>query len=226
MTSINGASTNLLFWKPVGAFDTFFNKVVSVLTFGSYCHCEIDFILEKQQWKNMLSSFSLSGGKVKVRAQTVWKRMEDILENIKDDTKIHLVFFTLWGSELNVRMLTASDSYIFNRLPDPRYTTSVPFQMSPDEVRLSLGFCLQELHKKYDNKAAAMLFIPRVESICPRNFSNLPNKYFCSEFCMYLLQQCRPELRIYYPENISPNELYKIIKDHNGTLLSDEFVSS
>ena len=208
------ADVSVLFWRPLACFDTMFNKLVSWVTMGEFCHCELDFVMEKREWKNILLSFNFSG-KAKQRSETVWKRMEEILKNIEDDTKIHLVFYTVWGSELQIRMLTANDSYVFNRLPDPRYTSAVPLHMSFEEQRLALGFCLQELHKHYDSRKAATFFIPRFEVLCPKNYSTLPSKYFCSEFCVYCLQQIRPDFRVYYPENITPNELKKILDTHS-----------
>lgn len=204
------SQVNVLFWKPLACFDSFFNHLVSVLTFGDYCHCELDFVMSKEEWKTILSSFQITG-KAKQRSEIVWKRMEDLLKNIDDETNIHLVFYTVWGQELNIRMLTANDAFVFNRLPDPRYTYSHPLKLSSEETRLALGFCFQELHKKYDAKKAAFFFIPRFEGVCPKNFHNLPSKYFCSEFIVYMLQQIRPSYRHYYPENITPNDLKKLL---------------
>ncbi len=205
-------AVNVLFWKPLACFDTLFNKLVATMTFGDYCHTEVDFVMTKREWKSVLSSFSV-GGKAQRRSEIVWKRMEDLLQNIHADTNIHLVFYTVWGSELNIRLLTANDSYVFNRLPDPRYTSTIPLKMDEEERRLALGFCFQELHKKYDATKAATFFVPRFESVCPRNFHNLPSKYFCSEFIVYMLQQIRPIYRQYYPENVTPNDLNKILSE-------------
>tara|TARA_B100000519_G_scaffold202114_1_gene219510 strand:+ start:1487 stop:2116 length:630 start_codon:yes stop_codon:yes gene_type:complete len=206
------AEVNVLFWRPRACFDTVFNHVVAALTFGDYCHTEVDFAMSKDEWKEILGSFQISG-KAKDRSETVWRRMEDILKHIDGSTKIHLVFYTVWGSELQLRMLTANDAYVFNRLPDPRYTASVPLGMNKEESRLALGFCFQELHKAYDARKAATFFVPRFEGVCPRNFHKLPEKYFCSEFVVYMLQQIRPVYRQYFPENITPNQLSKILED-------------
>ena len=211
---IGMSKVNVLFWKPLACFDTFFNHFVSVLTLGDFCHCEMDFVMTKGEWKSMLSSFQISS-KAKQRSEIVWKRMEDLLKNIDEDTHIHLVFYTVWGSELNIRMLTANDPFVFNRLPDPRYTYTHPLEMSSEETRLALGFCFQELHKKYNSKGAATFFVPRFESICPRDFHKLPSKYFCSEFIVYMLQQIKPPFRQYYPENITPNDLKKLLDTLN-----------
>jgi len=204
------SQVNALFWRPKACFDTTFNRIVAALTFGEYCHTEVDFVMSKAEWKDILASFSISG-KARQRSEIVWKRMEELLGNIEDSTNIHLVFYTVWGSELNIRMLTANDPFVFNRLPDPHYTSTVPLNMDHEETRLALGFCFQELHKKYDAQKAATFFIPRFETVCPRDFQHLPSKYFCSEFIVYMLQQIRPTFRQYYPENITPNDLNKLL---------------
>jgi hypothetical protein len=204
------AEVNVLFWQPKACFDTWFNKVVAALTLGDYCHAEVDFIMTKVEWMEVLGSFA-TPGRARERSLTVQKRMTEILHAVGDDTKIHLVFYTIWGGELDVRMLTANDSFVFNRLPDPKVTKSTPLGFDKEQARAALGFCFNELHKKYDAQKALTCFIPRFEGVCPRDFSQLPSRYFCSEFIMYLMQAVDPEYRHYYPETITPNELSKIL---------------
>ena len=54
-------AVNVLFWKPLACFDTFFNKFVATMTFGEYCHTEVDFVMTKAEWKGVLSSFQTGG---------------------------------------------------------------------------------------------------------------------------------------------------------------------
>ena len=154
--------------------------------------------MTKAEWEHTLSTFSV-GGKAQRRSEIVWKRMQDILKNIEDNTKIHLVFYTVWGQELNIRMLTVNDSYIFNRLPDPRYTTSVPLKMDEEERRLALGFCFQELHKKYDATKAATFSFLALRASALEIFTTA-FEILLLEFIVYMLQQIRPLYRQYYPK--------------------------
>lgn len=203
---------NVLLWKPVACFDTTFNKLVSFVTLGSgaYCHAEVVFRLKKEEWKRMFKSFQIDT--IKTRGDNIWSRMEDILNNVADDSIIPLAFYTIWGAELNVRLLTANDEYVFNRLPDPNFTDSISVDVNHEQLRHCIQFCLQELHKQYDGRKALMYWVPRNRLMCPRNRNLLPKKYFCSEFIVYMMQQIGRMSEV-TPECVTPNDLNRLLKN-------------
>ena len=200
-----------LLWRPEACFSTLFNKFTAKITGGEFCNSELVFQLTKKEWTSILSSYS--NGKIGQRAESLSKRLKEIFDKADDEHNISLCFYTIWSSEMNLRLLSPTDSYIFNRLPDKRYTSTIESKFNYEEQRAALGFCLSELHKKYDNVKAVLFWMPR----CNRQTNALPTKYFCSEFIVYCLQQvgyakhCRPE-------NITPNDLPKILNEVNETL--------
>ena len=206
-----------LLWKPKACFETNFNKFVSRLTGGGgdgFCHSELVFKLTKKEWLTTLKTFT--EGKIGERAKSLHTRINEIFEHSEENKEITLCFYTIWSSEMNLRLLTANDSYVFNRLPDSRYTTSIETSLTKEEERHALAFCLSELHKKYDNIKAVLFWVPRVGCLRRRN-NLLPNKYFCSEFVVYCFQQIG-YARTHIPENITPNDLPTILEEINETI--------
>ena len=104
-----------LLWRPEACFNTAFNKFTAKITGGEFCHSELVFQYTKRQWMEILKSFT--SGRIKERATSLSKRLADIFEKSDEAKEISLCFYTIWGSEMNLRLLTASDPYIFNRLP-------------------------------------------------------------------------------------------------------------
>lgn len=205
-----------LLWKPEACFETLFNKFTAKITGGAFCHSELVFQFKKAKWLELLKSFN--SGRVGQRAKSLSGRLNEIFPGASDKD-ISLCFYTIWGSEMNLRLLTATDTYVFNKLPDKRYTKSVPSLFSDEEQRAALGFCLSELHKKYDNVKAVLFWVPRVD--CLRR-QVLPSKYFCSEFIVYLYQHVG-YAKTYKPENITPNDLPKILEETENIIRQKRF---
>lgn len=205
-----------LLWRPEACFKTVFNKFTATITGGDFCHSELVFQYTKSKWLQILSSFS-SSGKIKERATSLSRRLEDIFKNSDDNTEISLCFYTIWGSEMNLRLLTANDPYIFNRLPtiNGEATKCIYSVFNDEEQRVALGFCLSELHKKYDNIKAVLFWVPRFN--CIRQRTTLPSKYFCSEFIVYCFHQMG-YAKNHRPENTTPNDLPPILNEINTTL--------
>jgi hypothetical protein len=190
---------------------------VSRLTGGGgngFCHSELVFKLTKKEWLSTLKTFTQ--GKIGVRAKSLTSRLNEIFESADEDKDISLCFYTIWSSEMNLRLLTANDNYVFNRLPDANYTQTIKSNLSKEEERHALAFCLSELHKKYDNIKAVLFWVPRVGCF-RRNTNILPNKYFCSEFVVYCFQQLG-YAKAYTPENITPNDLPGILDEINNAI--------
>lgn len=200
---------HFVLWRPVSVFDTYFNKVVTAitgnLTFDGYCHAEVVFTFSKQEWQDKLLGLKKNYGIISTRAKSLWERLESSTENIDSDEMMSICFYTLWGSRLSCRLLTQHDDYVFNRLPDPNYTKSIATDFNDEELRHALAFCIQELDKKYDSVKAATYWLPEFMIIRPGQ-NQLPNKYFCSEHIVYLIQQLG-YLKNVVAEKITPNHL-------------------
>jgi hypothetical protein len=198
----------LVLWKPESVFDTVFNKVVAKITGGKYCHAECNFTLSKKEWKDVLLGFDSKYGVISTRAKSLWARIATISEQNKDHEKLCLSFYTIWGSRMSVRLLTSTDEYIFNRLPNKEFTTSLPISFDDRELRHCLAFSIQELDKSYDAWKAATYFLPTALMNLP-TAPQLPSKYFCSEFICYMFKQLG-YLKDIVPEQITPNHLVDV----------------
>lgn len=204
-----------LLWRPEACFNTYFNKFTAKITGGDFCHSELVFKFTKKEWLDVLKTFT--DGKVGQRAESLSKRITEIFEEDGENKNISLCFYTIWSSEMNLRILSATDTYIFNRIPDNRYTSSMHSKFNYEEQRGALGFCLSELHKKYDNVKAVLFWVPRFSIFMNNNANTLPNKYFCSEFIVYCFQQIGYAKK-HLPENTTPNDLPNILKEMNQIL--------
>ena len=86
-------------WKCKGPFETFFNKFVSQITGGPFCHAEVCFLFTKGKWKELLGSYNDGMGLVKTRAANLWKRMDKLLQKVPDEVEVPLAVYCLWGIE-------------------------------------------------------------------------------------------------------------------------------
>ena len=195
-------------WKCKGPFDTFFNKICSYATGGEFCHAEVCFKFTKKKWKEILNSYDNGMGLVKKRADNLLQRMDNLLKKVPDNIEVPLVFYSIWGSENNVRLLTSNDSFIFNRFYDKQYTKLINIDVNNEsEYRVALAYCLHELHKPYDPVGAFTFWLPKFHH---REEGTYPSKYFCSEHVMYMLQNIGL-YKEFIPESITPNDLHNII---------------
>ena len=195
-------------WKCKGPFDTFFNKFVSHITGGPYCHAEVCFLFTKSKWKELLESYNEGMGLVKKRANNLWKRMERLLKRVPDDVEVPLAFYSIWGSENNVRLLTSNDNFIFNRFYDEEYTKTLNITVKDEtDYRVALAYCLHELHKPYDSFGAFTFWLPKFSQ---RDDGTYPSKYFCSEHVIYMLHQIGLYKNV-IPESVTPNDVDGIL---------------
>lgn len=201
---------SITLWSAKSVFDTTFNKFVAALTGGPYCHAEHVFTFTKLEWKDNLLSFDKSYGTINSRAMNLWARIESYSSDIDDNAFISLCFYTIWGSHLSVRMLTQHDDYVFNRLPNPEFTTSTTLKFDDNELRHCLAFSIQELDKAYDSFKAVTYFLPEMFINRPIQPA-LPSKYFCSEFICYMLKNLG-YIKNVIPEKVTPNHLKPILE--------------
>ena len=205
---------HFILWKPLSVFDTFFNKAVASITNGfasdGYCHAEVVFTFTKKEWEDKLLGLKQNYGIISTRAKSLWERLKSSTEHIEDNEFMSICFYTLWGSRLSCRLLTKHDDYVFNRLPDPNFTKSIPTDFDAEELRHALAFCIQELDKKYDSYKAATYWLPDFLIMRP-SANQLPQKYFCSEHIVYLIKQLG-YLKDVTAEKITPNHIEGLVE--------------
>ena len=183
---------NAVFARPIGIFDNWFNKVVSVLTLGDYCHSEFVFSWTEDE------------------AETFFQQIEGhdkLKHNYKrylEDGMVHVCFYILWGDVLSYRLLKHQHNNPFYRILDETSAASVPITLSPsNEIKLG-NFLLTQCGKPYDYAGALLYAVPL------RKSNTEYPQYYCSELMVCALQQCRM-LQNVTPSAVTPNKLYKLL---------------
>lgn len=183
---------NAVFARPVGIFDNWFNKVVSYMTGGDFCHSEFVFSWTQQEAAHFFSN--LEGH-------------EKLKKNYKryiEDGKLHVCFYILWGDVLSYRLLKYNHNNPFYRVLDESQAASLPVNMSYENEMKMAEFLLAQCGKPYDYTAACCYFVPLRASQ-----TEYP-QYYCSELMVCALQQCRM-LQEVNPSGVTPNGLYKLL---------------
>ena len=182
------------FARPVGLFDNFFNRFVSWLTAGEYCHSEFIFTWDSETAERFFSTIEGHD------------RLKSRYKDYEEDGKIHICFYVLWGDTTSYRLLKYQHNNPFYRMPnDTQFTTlSVPMEET-DEFKMAT-FLLNQCKKKYDYAGALTYYIPLRYSN-----SEYPT-YFCSQLMVCALQHVRQYQEI-NPSSVTPNKLYTLLSN-------------
>lgn len=169
------------FYRPEGAFDSFFNKAAAFATGrGPFCHSEFIFQWNKSQLRQVLQRVKGFG---QLRAKSP-----------RDSTSIAV--YIVWGGQVSYRVL--DQPYGFHSVP------------SKDKLRLNVTFekelnvltwLTNQMGAHYDTAGAVLCMLPW------RRFSTSYDKYFCSQLMACALQRLG-YLRDCNPGHLSPNKLY------------------
>tara|TARA_Y100000389_G_scaffold99609_1_gene96341 strand:- start:4991 stop:5551 length:561 start_codon:yes stop_codon:yes gene_type:complete len=183
---------NAVFTKPVGIFDNWFNKVVSYMTGGDYCHSEFVFSWDLAEAE---AFFDQVEGHDKLK--------ENYMKYVEDG-RLNMCFYILWGDVLSYRMLKYNHNNPFYRVMDESQACSVRITLSSQNEHKVAKFLLGECGKPYDYTGAVGYFIPL------RNSQTEYETYYCSELMVCALQQCRMLLEV-NPSGVTPNKLYTLL---------------
>ena len=97
---------NAVFARPVGIFDNWFNKFVTYLTRGDFCHSEFVFTWTEEEAEHFFSEID---GHDKFKAN---------YSRYIEDGKLHVCFYILWGDVLSYRLLKYQHNNPFYRVLD------------------------------------------------------------------------------------------------------------
>jgi len=183
---------NAVFARPVGIFDNWFNKVVSYMTGGDFCHSEFVFSWTEEQANYFFSDIDAND---KLKAN--YKRY-------LEDGKLHVCFYILWGDVLSYRLLKYNHNNPFYRVLDESQASNVAINISNENEMKLAKFLMAQVGKPYDYTAAVMFFVPL------RHSQTEYPQYYCSELMVCALQQCRM-LQSVNPSGVTPNKLYKLL---------------
>jgi len=183
---------NAVFVRPVGIFDNWFNKAVSLMTRGDYCHSEFVFSWTEEEAEAFFSEVEGHD------------RFKDNYTLYLEDGMLHLCFYILWGDVLSYRLLKYQHNNPFYRMMDKSQASYVKINADMNKQKKLAKFLLSQCGKPYDYTAAVLHFVPF------RKSSSEYEEYYCSELMVCALQQCRMLLHV-NPSGVTPNYLYKLL---------------
>lgn len=183
---------NAVFCRPVGIFDNWFNKVVSYLTRGDYCHSEFVFSWTEDEARIFFSDVNGHD------------KLKNNYNRYIEDGRIHICFYILWGDVLSYRLLKYQHNNPFYRILDDTCAANIPVNLSLDNEYKLGKFLLSQCGKPYDYAGALLYAVPL------RTSNSEYPQYYCSELMVCALQQCRM-LQTINPSGVTPNKLYKLL---------------
>ena len=183
---------NAVFARPVGIFDNWFNKVVSYMTGGDFCHSEFVFSWTPEEAKHFFSNIEGHD------------KFKNNYKRYIEDGKLHVCFYILWGNVLSYRLLKYQHNNPFYRVLDDSQAKKIKINLNQENEMKIASFLLSQCGKPYDYNAAVCYFVPL------RNSRPEYEQYYCSELMVCALQQCRLLLDV-NPSGVTPNYLYKLL---------------
>jgi len=181
------------FARPVGLFDNWFNRVVSKITGGDFCHSEFIVSWDSETAKKFFST--LEGH----------DKLKDKYGLYEEDGLIHICFYVLWGDRCAFRLLKYNHNNPFYRFPNEQQFELVPLETSEENEFTLSQFLLNQCKKPYDYAGALFSWMPLRYSD-----TEYPS-YYCSQLMICALQNIRMHQEV-NPSGYTPNALYKLLK--------------
>jgi hypothetical protein len=211
-------SLAISFYKPVDYFSGVYNRFVSWVTGGEFCHCELVIHTTPTEIMEVVKKIYNSAQQSEYAPEDASRIIQQIETNffstsfrkhVQTSEKMSLSFSLLWGNPMSVRVLTPTAHDSWFKIPEPSDINVTIQEMSDvsSEQRLNtLKFSLEELGKDYDSSGALCSVLPTWNQEQRKSY----DKYFCSEFVVTTFQ------RLGFLEELSaphttPNSLYKYI---------------
>lgn len=212
---------SISFYKPIDYFSGAFNRFVTWMTAGEYCHCELVIHTTPVDIMNTVKKIYAAAQKGDYAPEDCSRILHQIESNFfstefrqvaQSSDNVVLSFSLLWGTPMSVRVLTdiAHDSWF--QIPETTATGNIAILHTVNDVTSeqtldTLHFGIQELGKNYDKSGALCSWIPWSNSATQLMYES----YFCSEFVVTAFQRVGhfPGL---VPLHTTPNALYNYIQ--------------
>lgn len=185
------------FYKPTDYFDGLFNRFVSWMTSGEFCHCELvvkatpkkilDCVKHIYQDAQSETYHPEDCRRIISQIETHFFDNKTFRAAIQTSDYIHLSFSLLWGNPMTVRILndTSHDSWFRVPCDDTPNVVMKELDYDDEAVHQTLRFAMEELGKDYDTKSAILSVMPWHSSQQPARCDS----YFCSEFVVMAIQR-------------------------------------
>lgn len=209
------------FYKPVDYFSNFFNRFVSWITAGEFCHCELVIHTTPAEIMNTVKEIYKNAQEKKYAPEDCARILQQIESNffstefrksIQSTDSIVLSFSQLWGTPGTVRVLHKVHHDSWFKIPDNSTKDVIEMRtianITSEQVIETLNFSIEELGKNYDSSGALCSWMPWTSEEPKREYKS----YFCSEFVVTAFQRIGhfSELK---PLHTTPNALFKYIDE-------------
>ena len=212
------------FYKPMDYFSGMFNRFVTWMTVGSFCHTELVVQATPATVMEVIKDIYAGASKNNYHPEDRQRILTSIESNFFDNRRFRglaqssdmmwISFSLLWGQPMTVRALEPTHHDSWFRIPSAetdnmelRYLTDI----TEDHVRETLKFSVEELGKDYDTTGALCSWLP---------WGSTPQQsydtYFCSQFVVTAFQRLgyMPDLSA---THTTPNTLYHYMGQHMNT---------
>jgi hypothetical protein len=188
---------SITFYRPVDYFSGTFNRFVTWMTAGEFCHCELVVHTTPTSLMTTIKEIYSTAQQGLYSPEDCNRIISQIELHFFDthfrkvaqsQDRVSLSFSLLWGIPMSVRVLqdTAHDSWF--KIPSATDTNAniVHFpNISDDNLKSTLQFAVEELGKDYDSSGALFSWLPFKSS----EHRNRKESYFCSEFVVTAFQR-------------------------------------
>lgn len=206
------------FYKPVEYFSGIYNRFVSWITDGEFCHCELIIHTTPTDIMNTVKQIYEAANSGEYSPEDSHRIIQQIETNFfstpfrkaaQSCEKMTLSFSLLWGSPMSVRVLTETAHDSWFKIPSPQdlNVEAIHIDVQAEQVLETLKFSLEELGKEYDSSGALCSVLPSWNTTQKNSY----DKYFCSEFVVTTFQ------RLHFMNDLqaahtTPNSLYKYMQ--------------
>lgn len=207
------------FYKPKEYFSNFFNRFVSWLTAGDFCHCELVIHTTPTEIMNTVKNIYKDAQENKYAPEDCARILQQIESNffstefrksMQSSDSIVVAFSQLWGTPSTVRVLNKVSHDSWLKIPDESTKDTIEMRtiqnITSEQIQKSLHFSIEELGKNYDSSGALCSWMPWTSEEPKREYES----YFCSEFVVTALQRIG-HLMDLKPLHTTPNALFKYI---------------
>ena len=218
---IMSLSLSISFYKPIDYFSGVYNRFVSWVTGGEFCHCELIIHTTPTEIMEVVKIIYNSAQNSEYAPEDSSRIIQQIEANFfstsfrksaQTSEKMSLSFSLLWGNPMSVRILTPTSHDSWFKIPevsDLNVTMHDVSNISNEQRLKTLQFSLEELGKEYDSSGALCSVLPSWNQQQQRSY----DKYFCSEFIVTTFQRLGFLKELSAPHT-TPNSLYKYISSN------------
>lgn len=209
---------SVTFYRPMDYFSGFFNKFVTWMTDGEFCHCDLVVHTTPTEVMEVVKNIYQTAQRDGYAPEDCERIIHQIESNFfgtdfrkvaQTSDKLTLAFAALYGNPMTVRVLTEVSHDSWFQVPDDTTSISeiIHRDVGAEQSIETLKFSIEQLGKQYDTSGALCSWLPWSSEDPKQQYE----KYFCSEFVVTAFH------RLGFMENLvplhtTPNALYKFMK--------------